>query len=42
VLLFGQAPDWPYLLISAAAAALCCAAGYTLFKRLEKSFPDAI
>lgn len=42
VLLFGQPPTWGYFGISALAGVGLYLAGYYLFKRLEKSFPDVI
>lgn len=42
VLLFGQAPDWAYLGLTAGVACLILALGYTYFKTAEATFADRI
>jgi ABC-type polysaccharide/polyol phosphate export permease len=42
VLLFGQQPSLIYLGLSSLVALVVYLAGYRLFKRLERTFPDVI
>lgn len=41
-LLEGRAPDWPHFAALCATAALAFLAGYTVFHKLRKSFPDLL
>jgi ABC-type polysaccharide/polyol phosphate export permease len=42
VILFGEPPDVPHLLVAVVITALLLAAGYTFFKRAEGTFADVI
>lgn len=42
VILLGEWPDWPYLLVTTVLSIILCASGYAFFKRAEGSFADLI
>lgn len=42
IILYGQPPNWSYLVISGVEAVLIFLAGYWIFKKLEVSFADII